>query len=565
MKTILLLGSMILAVAVMGQKTKTNTAKTDFLQSPSVPIEGVESIGIQVYTADLPFNKDTLRLYLGNMDLMKSDMEQLSKVDFQALNEVAVTGGEGDITIDMAFGKPSVLSKEQKTSSCMVAKDGCTQYYYTVKYSLPAVVRAKNAEGVVGTWELNPQMELQFGNEQVEKHVSTEEGSITSIQVINYTSEADLAIAFTEAGAADLARKGIVKQLGNLAESIYEHVFFEETKLKMDVAYGSGNATDYTETETAAENAVAAIESKDYASLAGPIQIWESWLARYDANDKKAAVNEKVAQGLHENLSIGYTFTGEFDKARNNLDQALELAQTGFVNENEVKRLKEFHDFIDRQENVKRYNSSLTPSEFITAPDIKKLLGNRKENKDINFLIAEDKYAEIAKIHGADAPKKDISEMTVEEFMSQAPAEEVSGGDSEISLEGRVENNMLILSGLVDGNMRGKALPPSICEYPDIKTIRARNIGLTALPACMDQLTKLEKLYINSNSFTELPDAFGAMKNLEVLDISDNNLKTIPPSIFTLTGLKKIYVSGNQFSDADMKKLEAALSETSFK
>ncbi|MCZ4408177.1 leucine-rich repeat domain-containing protein [Cryomorphaceae bacterium 1068] len=564
MKTTLLFCSMILAGAIMGQKIKTNTAKSDFLQYPSVPVEGMKSLGIEVYTADLPINKDTLRLYLGNMDLMKSDMEQVSKIDFKALNEVSIVGGEGDITIDLALGKPSVLSKEQKTSSCMVAKDGCTQYYFVVKYNLPAVVRAKNATGVVDTWELNSDMELQFGNEQIEKHVSTDEGSVTSIQVVNYTSEADLALAFNEIGSASMTRKAVVKQLGNLAESIYHHVFFEETKLKMDIAYGVGNAADYTETETAADNAVAAIESKNYSSLTGPVKIWESWLERYDAENKKAAVNNKVAQGLYENLSIGYTFIGEFDKARTNLDEALKLAQTGSVNTNEVNRLEEFHEFIDQQENVKKYNSSLVLSKLVTAPDIKKLLGNRKANKDINFLIAEDKYAEIAKIHGAGAPKKDISEMTVEEFMSQAPAEG-SSGDEEISLDGRVENNMLILSGLVDGNMRGKALPRSICEYPDIKTIRARNIGLTALPDCMDQLTKLEKLYINSNTFTELPDAFGAMKNLEVLDISDNNLKNIPPSLFTLTGLKKIYISGNQFSDEDVKKLEAALFETSFK
>jgi Leucine-rich repeat (LRR) protein len=81
----------------------------------------------------------------------------------------------------------------------------------------------------------------------------------------------------------------------------------------------------------------------------------------------------------------------------------------------------------------------------------------------------------------------------------------------------------------------------------------------------MNQLTKLEKLYINSNSFEELPDVFGAMKNLEVLDVSSNNLKSLPASIYTLTHLRKIYVSGNQLSDADMKKLEESLPDTKFK
>jgi hypothetical protein len=566
MKTILLFGSILLAGSLLGQKTKTNTAKIDFKQYPTVPVEGLEKLGIQIYTADLPFSKDTLRLYLGNMDIMKSDVEQMSKVDYQAMNEVKIVGGEGDITIDMALGEPMIISKEQKTSSCAVAKDGCTQYFYKVKYRLPAVVQARNSEGVVNTWELNPEMELQFGNEQIEKHQNLDNGSSTSIQVVNYTSELDLTMAFNEMGDASLARKGIVRHIGDLAESIYQNVFFQETKLKLDIAYGVGGSADYAETESASENAVAALESQDYPSLERSIKVWEAWLKRYDAEDRKAAVNDKVAQGLHENLSIGYTFTKAFDKARTHLDKAIEFAQSGFVNQNDVDRLKEFHQFIKRSEKVEKYNSDLIPTSFVTAPDIKKLLGRRKFNEDIDFLIAEDKYSEIAKEHGKDAPKKDISEMTVEEFMSQTNDETEEGSsDEEISLDGRVENDMLILSGLVDANMRGKAFPTSICEYPEITTIRARNIGLTSLPDCMNELTKLEKLYINSNSFDELPDMFANMKNLEVLDISSNNLKSLPESIYSLTQLKKIYVSGNQLSDETMKRLEQALPDTKFK
>lgn len=543
----LLIVSFLFTALLFGQKTKTNTAKIEFTQFPTVPVEGMKNLGIQVYTADLPFNKDTLRLYLGNMDLIKSDAEQVSKVGFKALNEVSIVGGEGDITIEMAFGEPMVLGKELKTSSCMVAKDGCIQYYYKVKYLLPAVVQARNSEGVLNTWELASEMELQFGNEQVEKHQSTEKGSTTSIHVINYTSELDLSFAFESGGEAALARKGIVTQIGKLAESIYNYVFFEETQLKLDITYGSGKTADYTETETASESAVTALENKDYASLAAPVKIWESWLERYDAEDKKAAVNNKVTQGLHENLSIAYTFTGAFDKARNHLDKAIKFSETGFVNENEVNKLKQFHLFIDKQEKVKQHNSSLTPTELVTAPDIKKILARRKYNEDIHFLIAEDKFASFS--NGND----------------EVVGGEIESSEDEISLEGRVENDMLILSGIVDGNMRGKALPVSICEYPNIKVIRARNIGLTSLPDCISGLTKLENLYINSNSFEVLPDAFSNMQNLKVLDISNNNLKSLPASIYTLVNLEKIFVSGNQFPEEDMKKLKESLPDTKFK
>lgn len=563
MRTFLLFVSILFAGALFGQKTKTNTAKLDFIQYPSVPVEGFEKLGIQVYTADLPFNKDTLRLYLGNMDIMKSDVDRMSKVKFQALNDIDIVGGEGDLTVDMAFGTPTVVSKEIKKTSCMVAKDGCVQYYYKVKYNLPTIVQVRNLAGVVNSWELNPELELQFANEQVEKYIKTDKGSATSVQVITYLSEMDLALAFDDIGAATLVRKGIVVQLGKMAESIYDHVFIEDTKLKLDIAYGSGKATDYTETETASQDAVAALESGDFTSLNGPISVWESWLTRYNSDDKKAAVNNKVAQGLHENLSIAYTFIGAFDKAQEHIDMAITLSQKGMVNENEVRRLKEFKEFVYKQENVKKYNPSLNATTFVEAPDIKKILGRRKFNEDIDFLIPEDKFSEISKNDSKDAPKKDIGDMTVEEFMNQ-PVDETNAGE-EVSIEGRVENNMLVLSGLVDANMRGKAFPATICDYPEIKTIRAVNIGFTSLPDCMGTLVNLEKLFISSNNFTSLPDVFGSMSNLEVLDISNNNLKTIPPSLFSLTGLKKILISGNQFSDADIKKLKATFPDAKIK
>jgi hypothetical protein len=567
MKLILLFVLSLATLSILGQKTKTNTATIDFVHYPTTPVKDVQKIGIQVYTANLPFNKDTLRLYLGNMDMMMSDVEQLSKVDYKSLNEVNISGGAGDISVHMAFGKPVIVAKEQKTYSCAPAKEGCIQYFYKVKYRLPAIVQFRNSSGIISTLELNPEMDLQFGNEQIEKHKKLDNGSSTSIQVLSFKSEVDLALAFKEMGSYSLARKGILKQIGQMSEIIYDNVFFKEEKLKLEIAYGTGKVADYTETEIAAETAINALESKDYISLQSSIEVWESWLKRYESEDKKAAVNKDVAQGLHKNLSIGYTFIKSFQKAKNHLNKAIELAEMGFVNTNEVNRLKEFYKFIERREQVEKHNADLQLTSLVTAPNIKKLLGQRKFNEDINFLIAEDKFAELQKDYSKVTPTKDVSEMTIDEFLNQQPSEtdEKEEGVGEISLEGRVENDMLILSGIVDANMRGKALPKSICEYSEIKVIRARNIGLTSLPLCMRELMKLEKMYINSNTFEELPDIFENMKSLTVLDISNNNLKSLPPSIYTLTHLDKIYVSGNQLSEEDMKKLKQALPETKFK
>ncbi len=562
MKKILLFAALFSFGQLFAQKTKTNTAKIDFTQAPSVPVAGMKSLGIQVFTADLPFNKDTLRLYLGNMDIMKSNAERFSKMNFQALEDITVLGGEGDLTFEMAFGDAMVVNKEIKTTSCPVAKEGCTQYYYLVNYLLPTVVRARKGEQVVGAWELPSNMDLQFGNEQVEKHTKTDGGSKTSVQVVSYTSKEALIRAFAASGEANMARKGIVKQMGQMAELIYDNAFYEPQTLKLDIYYGNGKATDYTETETAAEKAVTALESKNYNELESLIPIWKNWLTKYDANDKKAAVNHKVAQGLHENLSIAYTFTQNYDEARKHLDEALVFANTGMVSTNEVNRLEEFHQFINKQEMAQKYNGSLNTTLLVTAPDIKAMMGKKKLNENFDFLFAEDRYQSVMKSLGEDVAAAQEANPLDALMGNSGSASGDNGG--EITLEGRVENNMLVLSGLIDGNMRGKELHESICNYPEIETIRARNIGLTGLPQCFGSLINLEKVFLNDNDFGTLPDVFGKLNKLEVLDLSDCGLTTLPPSVFTLTQLKKINVSGNKLSAEEIAKLQAALPNTKF-
>jgi hypothetical protein len=547
------------------QKVKTNTAKLDFQQFPSLPAEGMKNLGIQIYTANLPFNMDTLRLYLGNMDIMKSNVERMSKVGYQFTNEVEVVGGSGDITVEMAFGEPMVVNKELLTTSCAGTKEGCTQYYYMISYVLPTVVQAKNSSGVLEAWELSSEMTLSFGNEQVEKHKTTDKGSSTSISVINYKSEADLKSAFAASGEAALARKGIVVQMGKMAESIYDRLFFENQTLKLDIAYGSGKATDYTETEQAANNAVEALEKSNYSSLESSVSVWNNWLAKHDKNDKKAAVNDKVAQGLHENLSIAYLFLKDFEKARNHTDSALKLAQNGFVNQNEVKKLQEFKLFIDRQEKVQLHNANLSAQNLVLAPDIKQTLGRRKFNENLNFFTAQNKYAELAKNLSTKSTNQNQSLNSLEALMNQPVENESVNSSEEVSIAGRVQNNLLMLSVFVDGNMKGTPLSKEICDYPEIKTISAVNIGLIALPACMESLHKLEKLILSNNAFTELPDMFAGMKDLSVLNLANNQLTSLPSSLYLLSNLKKIDVSGNNLPNAEIDKLKKAFPNAKIK
>jgi tetratricopeptide (TPR) repeat protein len=552
----LVLSTFLITSSLFAQQKGSESAKLDFLIYPTLPVEGVSKIGVQVYTADLPFDRDTLRLYLGNMDVMKSGGERLSKVKYQSVLETNIVDGGGDILIKMAFGKPNIQSKQLKDAPCLIEKEGCLQYYYQVNYSLPAVVQASNSSGVLETWELDSDITVKFGNEQVETHENTEGGSTTSISIISFGSKAALDDAFEAYSESWLVRKALVVQLGRLAESMYPKLFFLEDKLKFDIAYGKGKAADYSETVKAAEDAVLYLENHTFHSLVEPIAVWESWLEKTNLEDKKSAVNKKVAKGFYENLAVAYTFTGDYGKARSNLDKTLELAQSGFVNQPEVDRLKEFHDFIDDLEQSLANNVDPNIAVMATAPDLKRKFGNRKANKDLNFLIAEDKYDEFI---GATASGHGSGDMSLAEALEAAKE---SG--SSVSYAERVQEGLLILSFLFDKDLEGKDLPESICEL-ELTTLNARNLGLTGVPDCIGELSLLEKLNLNGNSISTLPESIGNLIGLTHLNISDNQLTMLPEGIYGLTSLKKIVVSDNNLGPDVMQKLSERLPDCKIK
>ena len=549
---------LFLAAPLAAQKTSSTDVKMDFLHLPTLPMSGVDQVGIEVYTADLPFNRDTLRHYLGNMDVLKSGGERLSKIKFEALTETDIVGGTGDITIRMALGKPFEGNKELLDAACMIAKDGCKQYYYKVDYRLPAVVQAVKGGEVLDTWELDPAMQLQFGNEQVETQSRTAEGSTTTIRVVSFNSQEALDKAYDVQGGYWLARKAALVQLGRMIESVYPRLFFLKDELKFDLTYGKGDAADYSETEQASVQAANALMTGDYKALASPIATWEKWLERTDASDKKAAVNANVAEGLHENMAIACAFAGDYAKAHSNLDQSLKFAQQGMVNVNKVDRLKAFHGFIDDLEKGRASNGSANTASLVEAPDIKKLLGRRKFNEDIDFLIAQDKYAEFSGSMTSTS-EQNAGEATLESALGAMLA---SGGGS---YESRVNNGMLILNSIFDRDLNGQPLPESICGMSGLTTLNARNMGLTGVPACIGQLTGLDKLYLDGNAITELPESLGQLTGLTLLDISDNQLTSLPEGIYQLKNLKKLTVSGNQLSPEVMAKLAERLPDCKIK
>ena len=558
MKHSVLLFALGLSTALAAQKTSTTAVKMDFLHPPTLPVAGVDQVGLQVYTGALPFNRDTLRHYLGAMDVLKSGGERLSKIKFEALTETAITGGKGDITVRMAFGKAMAGKQELLDAACMIAKDGCKQYYYKVDYQLPAVVQAVKGGEVLDTWELEADMQLQFGNEQVETQSNADGGSTTTIRVISFSSKEALDKAYAQQAGSTLARKAALVQLRRMIDSVYPRLFYLRDELKFDLSYGKGDAADYTETQQAAEQAAQALMNGKFDDLAGPIAIWENWLAKTDATDKKAAVGPNVAEGLHENMAIACAFSGDYPKAHANLDKALKFAHQGMVNENKVARLKEFHSFIDGLEKGRASNGAAATTALVEAPDIKKMLGRRKFNEEIDFLIAEDRYAELSKGMGSSS-EQNAGEATLESALGAM----LAGGGG--SYESRVNNGMLVLNSFFDKDLVGKPLPESFCGMTGLTSLNARNMGLSGVPDCIGQLKGLDKLYLDGNAITTLPESIGELTNLTLLDISDNQLSTLPESIYQLKNLKKLSVGGNKLSSEQLAKLAERLPDCKMK
>jgi Leucine-rich repeat (LRR) protein len=125
------------------------------------------------------------------------------------------------------------------------------------------------------------------------------------------------------------------------------------------------------------------------------------------------------------------------------------------------------------------------------------------------------------------------------------------------------------------------ALPNTICNLKNLKTLRIKNASLTTLPPDIYKLEMLEELDLQKNKFTVVPEGIFELKKLRVLNLGFNNireipdtfknlinltslnlnwleLKTFPISICNLEALETLYLTNNLFTEipADISKLK---------
>ena len=91
-----------------------------------------------------------------------------------------------------------------------------------------------------------------------------------------------------------------------------------------------------------------------------------------------------------------------------------------------------------------------------------------------------------------------------------------------------------------------------------------RDNHLTALPASLANLSKLQSLNLRSNNLSELPGWLGQLANLNSLNLRNNNLNELPPLLANLTDLRYLNLSSNKLTQlpfwlvrlADLKSLD---------
>jgi len=104
-------------------------------------------------------------------------------------------------------------------------------------------------------------------------------------------------------------------------------------------------------------------------------------------------------------------------------------------------------------------------------------------------------------------------------------------------------------------------LPEEIGQLEKLKSLYLENNQLKALPESIGELKSLEELFLDHNSLQKLPETIKSLSSLKILSIWGNNLNKIPDAIRQLKALKILGLSFNHlksFPDAltNLKSLQ---------
>ncbi|MFH1047117.1 MAG: leucine-rich repeat domain-containing protein [Patescibacteria group bacterium] len=115
-------------------------------------------------------------------------------------------------------------------------------------------------------------------------------------------------------------------------------------------------------------------------------------------------------------------------------------------------------------------------------------------------------------------------------------------------------------------NLSGQGLakvPEDILRRADVTSLNLSDNALEgSLPAEIRHMTSLRVLNVSGNLMTGVPAEIGQLQNLRTLDLSDNMLTGLPYELGNLQNLELLDISGNEYSEADLERIEAELPAT---
>ncbi len=92
------------------------------------------------------------------------------------------------------------------------------------------------------------------------------------------------------------------------------------------------------------------------------------------------------------------------------------------------------------------------------------------------------------------------------------------------------------------------ALPPELFQLTALTRLDLDGNHLTALPPELGQLTALTWLDLDKNQLTALPPKLGLLRALRLLFLNDNQLIALPPELGQLTALTQLFLDKNQLT-----------------
>ncbi len=553
---VLILILALFALTVSAQKIKNKKVKTSFTLYPAISLNSINSYHLQIYPGAVNITQNNLYVKKGVMSKLEEAQDKINKAGppkfftYKTINNVA-TGQ--DVNIEIAFGKFEIINKKQAEHKIMCKYKGadaskkksyveCPAYYYELKYKFPVILRITDKTGsVLYAEKQKSEGYTKFGYQQNSGFIHIDE----------------LKAAYAKAGNNNnIGLNALKERLDNFAVPVNNILFFHTLDKKYKVFTGSGDY-DYTTLENAQQTAVSGYESIKKGSdgsgdLKKAIEVWEKEVTKLDKNNKKAEINYKIAMGLRRNLATAYTSFHNFDKALENIEEALTLQQN-VANTTDKPVMLQTRKNLKYLKKVNKSYVDNKPNGEETEVDLILHQMNVKANKAAyNYIGSGDKYEEFKldyiKYSGEEEkkvtdPKKNLSDL-------------LTGGKSyKDRIMAYGDTKQLICNDIYGDKF--EAVPDEICALTELTQLNITDQKkLTALSSCIGNLTNLKKLNLWLNALTTLPPEIGKLANLEALDISNNKITSLPVELKNCKKLKRIKIKGNSIKNlSEIKSL----------